>query len=285
MFSTISKNNKRREILNLACTSKELAVDVNHMKLKTGSRRPPQKLTTQLILDVYDAFLREYETTKIASALGVSQGTLMSWIEKYPELELAKTTAEQRRGKTSDFSNYVYQHLSPAIKKIWDEIVLWSDHANAQEKIQALLSGQPTRARQEIFIHALVSHSFNLSEACRIACVSRATVEQWKKDDYEFLQLVEEITWHKKNFFESALVDLVAMRNPGAVMFVNRTVNADRGYSEKLEVNHSGTIKQGIDIDELDLSIEVRRAILEALRKKKQSVIDVEEGTRAIEKV
>ena len=90
--------------------------------------------------------------------------------------------------------------------------------------------------------------------------------------------MIEEIEWHKCNFFEEALVDLVAMRNPGAVMFVNRTKNADRGYSEKIQVEHSGAIATSVSVDELELPMETRKELLRAVRASK--VIDVTDQKR-----
>jgi len=247
-----------------------------------GPRRPARKqVSIEFLLLFYEAFLREYEITKIATALETTVGTLQQWIEKFPELKEAKELAESRRKEQSSFSGYVFKHLSPEAKKVWDKITFWSGSDSTNEKIDQILSGQPTKLRQEIFVHALISNAFNLSEACRIACVSRQTVETWRKSDYAFLQMIEEIEWHKRNFFEEALVDLVAMRNPGAVMFVNRTKNADRGYSEKIQIEHSGQIASSVSIDELELPMETRKELLRAVRATK--VVDVTDPKQLVE--
>ncbi len=241
-------------------------------------RHPVKKeVTTEFLLTFYETFLREYEITKIAAALDTTPGTLEKWIEKFPELKEARELATKRRKQTTSFTNYIFKHLTPEAKQIWENIQFWEEaNGCANERIAAILSGRPTKLRQEIFIHALITYGFNLSEACRIACVPRATVEQWRKDDYEFLQLIEEIEWHKCNFFEQALVDLVAIGNPGAVLFCNRTRNADRGYTEKLQLEHTGNVSVGVDVDQLNLPIETRKQILAALREQKeQKVIDV----------
>ena len=239
-------------------------------------RKPAKKkVTLEFLLTFYEAFLREYEVTKIAASLNTTVGTLYKWIDKFPELYEAKQIAEQRRKSASTFTGYVYKHLSEEAKAVWDKIQFWESCEDASSKVDAMLSGRPTKLRQEIFVHALIHYGFNLSEACRIACVSRQTVETWRKADYSFLQLLEEIEWHKRNFFEHALVDLVACRNPGAVMFVNRTKNADRGYGEKSEVQHTGRVDIGIAIDELDLSMQTRLELLKALRAKQ--ILDVRE--------
>lgn len=236
-----------------------------------GPRKPPKKeVTIDFLLSFYEAFLREYEITKIAAALDTTAGTLHQWCEKFPELKLAKEKAEKSRQAQNTFSGYIYNHLSTEAKKVWDEIQFWNEAEPTNGKVNKILSGYPKKLRQEIFVHALIQYGFNLSEACRIAHVSRQTLDAWRRDDYEFLQMIEEIEWHKRNFFEHALVDLVAMRNPGAVMFVNRTKNADRGYSEKLAIDVNAHHASGINIEELDLPIDIRKEILTAMRKKKE---------------
>ena len=73
----------------------------------------------------------------------------------------------------------------------------------------------------------------------------------------------------KKNFFESSLIGLVEEGHPGAVIFANKTVNADRGYSEKLRIEHTAQGNDLIDINELELDLDTRKKILDAIRSKK----------------
>lgn len=235
------------------------------------------KVPLRFILDLYDAFLRESDMKKVADSLGLEYRTLITRMNTHPKLREVKELAESRRGNREAFSGYIYQHLSERAREIWDDLQFW-DGNSASEKIEKILANKPKKIRQELFIHALINSGFDLSEACRITGVSRWTLNNNWKADPEFQELLEEIQWHKKNFFEHALLDLVEQRHPGAVMFVNRTVNADRGYTEKLEVHHGGSVDTtGFTIDDLDLSIECRKEILEAMRKKKEKHADVKE--------
>lgn len=241
---------------------------------KGSTRRPRsaprKKVTTEFLLLFYEAFLRDREETKIAAALDTSWGNLEKWIAKFPELKFAKEMAIKRRTDSSTLSGYVLQRLSKETREIWDRIQFWKDSESVNDKIDELLSDKPTRVRQEIFIHALLHYSFSLSEACRIAGISRGTLSGWRRDDLGFVQLLEEIEWHKRNYFEAALVDLVTAGNPHAIMFVNRTKNADRGYNERMTVEHSGEITLGFSIDELNLPLETRKEILHAIRQRKE---------------
>lgn len=245
------------------------------------TRKLNGKPSLEFILDWYDAWLRTDNMGKVVEALNISSSNVLcAWMKRYPELKKAKELAESRRGSRDTFSGYIFKHLSKDAQGVWDQIKFW-DECKSFEKIEVILSGKTKRIRQELFIHALVSSSFDVSEALRMVAITRETFEHWRESDLEFRQLVEEIQWHKKNFFEHALMDLVELRHPSAVMFVNRTINADRGYSEKLEVNHSGSVQQDISIDDLDLDIETRKKILEALRIKR-AIRDVQASVKHV---
>jgi hypothetical protein len=105
--------------------------------------------------------------------------------------------------------------------------------------------------------------------------MSRKTFENWVTHEPEFGELMNEIHEHKKNFFEAALVGLVASGDSSATIFVNKTFNKDRGYNDKIELSVEGSVQHEhvhahvhahISVDELDLSLEVKREILQAIR-------------------
>ena len=249
-------------------------------------RKMNGKPTLSMILDFYDCCIREEDFTKVCEALEVPYNTMVSYIERYPAMAKAQKVAEQKRGTRRSLSDYVFKRLSPEAQKVWEEI---QGGKSSSKQIDQILTGKTKQLRQELFIHALVCSSFDLSTACRRVGISRSLLEYWRVNDMEFRAMIDEIQWHKKNFFEKSLVQLVEVGHPGATMFVNRTINADRGYSEKMQVEHSGTVHHsvGFDIDDLDLDIETRRKILEAVRKKKelkdrppQPIIDITPETR-----
>jgi hypothetical protein len=100
--------------------------------------------------------------------------------------------------------------------------------------------------------------------------ISRGYMEKWKEDP-EFLQMLEEIQFHKKNFYERALIGLVAENHAGAILFVNKTYNADRGYSERLDLNvNAQTGRVDWSIDDLDLDLETQKKLLAAIERKKR---------------
>lgn len=218
---------------------------------------------------------------KMSKNLGVSTVTLRSWKKKNEALRDAIDRGRNSQGKmtTQKWFDYVYQKLPANLMKIWDEIQDLESQPNGIQKIESLLETNGKRARQHIFLHALVTANFNVSRACSICNIPRRTFENWVTNEPDFSELMNEINVHKKNFFEASLVGLVARGDSAATIFVNRTYNRDRGYNEKVDVNVIGKIEHEhvhahISIDELELGLEVRTEILKAIRKRNQDAIE-----------
>jgi hypothetical protein len=225
----------------------------------------------------------EHEFTKQAQLIGVHLDTFKSWYNT-PAFKTAREKAEElKAGQAQSFGEYVFRQLTPEAQKVWKRIKdCWLDKETRQRPGQQAslhreMKSLGRKIRQELFIHALVYSNYNLSEACRLTGVSYNQLNGWRREDTGFKRLIEEVEWHKKNFFEHALMDLVAERYPAAVLFVNRTINADRGYSERLTLEHK--MDPSFGLDDLDLDLETRKKILEAIRNKKavssHPVIDV----------
>lgn len=238
-------------------------------------RKCPKVVEPRFLIDFYDACLREPKFSKVAAIYDTSIGGLQVWMEKHPELKLAKQLADERREQKNTLAGYVFQRLSPDAREIWEEIQFWDGADSAYEKIESILSGKSVQLRQELFIHALVSNNFDVSTACRLVNLSLKQINDWRDTDMNFRALVEEIQFHKKNFFERALIGLVEQNHPGAVMFANRTLNADRGYGDKMKIEHTGQIdiNHGFDIEDLELELDVKMKILDAIQRKRENLL------------
>lgn len=232
----------------------------------------------RLICDIYDAFLRNSSAVLACAAMEITTAKLSNILKRDPDCAEAKNLADERRQRDDTFGAYVVGRLSPEAKEAYEKIQFWKNHKSYAEKVDAILLGKSKKIRQELFVHTLAATTFDINEACRTTGVNRAQLEEWRMRDFEFRQMVQEIEFIKKNWYEAALHSLVQDRNPGAVMFVNKTQNRDRGYGEKVTHEHTGTIAHvAVNIDDLDLPIDTRRTILDALRKKQteKQVIDV----------
>ena len=204
--------------------------------------------------------------SRIAVEMGVADNTIAKLVRS-PMFALAREVAKEIKPHREDtFGRYVFRRLSKEGQELWKRIAFWSEHDEGNSYVDRILSKTNTHVRQELFIHALVTYAFDVSRACRMVGVSLQTLETWKKQE-SFGKLLEEIQFHKKNFFEKAMLDLVAQRNPMAVIYANKTINADRGYGDRVEVQHS--ISPGFNFADLDLDLNTRRKVLDAIRRRK----------------
>jgi len=228
------------------------------------------------IFDAYELAKSGMLERKIAGVLGISHRTLLVWKDKKPSFGRAlKRGRRSYKGKEGgmSFRDYVYKRLSPELKRLWKEInKLDKKKTSGVERIEALLAKRGVRVRQHLFIYAWTSANFSISSALNKVNLNRSTFDQWKNNDPEFAALVDEIHWHKQNFFEDHLCRLVAGGDTSATIFANKTINRGRGYDDskqRVDVNVKGEIKHTIvNIDDMELSIETRKEILEAIRKR-----------------
>lgn len=225
-------------------------------------------------VDIF-AMAREGASDKvIAKQLGVGAPTLSNWKKKHPSVRYAfkKARKERKANENTDWQAYVRGRLSKKLVPLWDKIVTFEREQNGYSRIEALLEGKGKRTRQQLLVYALLQTGFNLSKALRKVAISRRTFDEWRENDPEFIDLVGEIELVKKDFFEEGLVRLIRSGDSPATIFANRTVNRDRGYGESTEVKLSGNIGFiPVPIHELDLPLEVQRAILEAINNRKDT--------------
>lgn len=246
------------------------------------------KFQESFLITAYELARDGMSNKKIGETIGCNKQTFINWLRKKPALKEAITRGRTRSGSrvVTDFREYVYSQLPDNLKKLWDKINHFHEEGNSLSKIEALLQDQGAGVRKHLFLYALVNSNFNPSQACRMVNLPFKTFRGWCEHDPEFQELVEEINIHKGNFFEGALLGLVASGDTSATVFANRTFNANRGYNPKSEinVNINGQVNHKIGIvkvDTLNLPLEVRKQILDATRQKalpapREDIVDAE---------
>lgn len=211
-------------------------------------------------VDIFIYAKQGMSDTDIAKTLGAHITSFNNWRKVHPECQYALDKARNsvaNGGTPQTLAEYVYQKLPADLQVLWDKIAYLEDMDGGLEKVELLLSSQPTEIRQLLFIHALSSTAFNVSRAMSMVCVTRSDVHKWTQTDPHFVELMNEIQFHKKNFFEQALVDLVTLRSPMAVIHVNKTLNKDRGYGESIKVEGEIThIHRIVPVAKLNLPLE-----------------------------
>jgi hypothetical protein len=119
------------------------------------------------------------------------------------------------------------------------------------------------KCRQRVWLFAYYGTDYSRSEACRLAGVDPEVVKGWLADK-NFAALMRQMEDSKKDLYESALVGLVKQGEPSAVVFANKTLNRDRGYNDKVESTLNVNVSHSVD--DLGLSLEERKKLLEAVR-------------------
>ncbi len=223
---------------------------------------------------------------EIARVIGVTKKTMTSWRKARPAVEDAfkrgRKGNEKRKENPQTFIEYVYEHVPEHLQECMDEILACAQEGTGVARVEALLRNQGKQARQHLFMHSLVTANFNASRACSMVNISRQTLEDWILKDPDFGDLMDEIHWHKKNYCEAGLFSMIDEGNVNAIIFANRTLNKDRGYSEKVEIEVSGTVQHNhtvIAIDSLDLPLPVRQTLLDAIRAGKMKILETNGAT------
>lgn len=243
------------------------------------TKHKQKKYGPSYVLKVYKLALAGLSKNKIAQALGIEFRTYMKWKRKYPEFfdAIAEGRADRKAQGKDDFKDYVYNQLPEHLQDLWSEIDNMHKESSGVARIEALLKQAGKGARQQLFLYALVHNCFNPSVASTFVNVSWHEMNQWCQADPDFQALVDQIQVHKKNFFEGALVKLVKEGDVSATIFVNKTFNKDRGYSEKIIIEDESA-RPTIMVDDLDLPLEVRKEILAAMRRKQNPTVKVIEN-------
>lgn len=220
-------------------------------------------------------YLRCYELAKegkddhqISKILGVDPRRFSAWVRSKPALAEALEKARKETGKSGKFQEYVFGRLPQSLKELWQQIMEIHTDENADflgEELDRLLEGRGERARQHLFLYALIKYNFSLTAARRSVNITPSVYKRWCQDP-EFSDLVYSVHECKKDFFESALVELVGKGDTSAVIFANKTINRDRGYQERQEHAVAANISHRHQID--DLPLEVKRQVLLALQNK-----------------
>lgn len=234
---------------------------------------PPRKKKFQNT-NYVDIFLYARDgmsTNAIARAIGVSQPAFLEWLERDPAVQDAFDRGRAHSQKET-YPEVVFNHLPPDLQELWLQIEALGEENSGITMVDNLLTLKGTQARQRLFLYSLAHGGFNFSQSLRKLAIGRKTYEQWCASDPDFLEMVHELEWHKDNFIENALMWRIAAGDTPAIIHASKTKLRNRGYGEKIQVEHTGQIehKHSIDVMALDLPLETRKSILAAVRQHNQ---------------
>lgn len=221
------------------------------------------------LFDVYEFAREGLSQQRIAEAIGVPWDTFDGWYRKKVLLREAYKRGVAVRDRPAQQLVYVYGHLPPDLREVWDTLVNIGDRRDAADEVDKLLGPLGEKGKQLLLLHTLATNHWNLSTALYRLRLEVARFRKWCHEDEDFAALIREVEWHKDNYYESALLGRVAAGDPNAILHVARTRLRGRGYGDKVEVEVSGhvthevTVATPVDLDALALPVELRRQLLD----------------------
>ncbi len=255
------------------------------MGLKTKRRkRVYGKWQNRYYVDIYILASKGYNDTQIAGALSIPLDTFKGWKKRKPTVKYALKEGKNpsKNGAITNVLDFVYDRLPDTHKELYDEIMRAGDKKNEKngyERVRKLLENEGEDTRKMLFLYAIVNSNFNKSAAMKKVCVSTTVLSRWMKDP-EFTSLMDRIHDGMKDFYEGALVQACADGETQAIIFANRTKNKDRGYGDKLEMEHTGKIthEHTFQLDIAKLSLKAQREVfsqMEAFEKQQEQMEEV----------
>lgn len=245
----------------------------------TGKLKRKPKWRDEFYVEGYRLAKEGLSDEQIRQRLGVSITTFEKWKNVRPAFRQALLQARSKdRSHVETFSQFIHGRLPAAAKRLWEEMeqaerIFEEGGDDRRDAVIDMIATQGKRLRQQLFVHALVCSNFQVSFACRRTGISVPEVKGWASKDAGFAELLAGVQQCKKDFFEGALIDLVAKRDSAAVIFVNKTVNKDRGYGEsKDDVTRKVQHEHRLVLDELPL--EAQKALLEAMKRKESRLLE-----------
>ncbi|MBN8573935.1 MAG: hypothetical protein J0M05_08480 [Candidatus Kapabacteria bacterium] len=97
-------------------------------------------------------------------------------------------------------------------------------------------------AKKKLFLEVLKKKAGNVSLACDAVGITRQTFYEWKKDDVDFVNGVDDVQEYLLDYSESKLMEKISEGSETSIIFHLKTKGKSRGYTEKTEVQHSGEI-------------------------------------------
>jgi len=236
------------------------------------------KWRDEFYVTVYELILAGKSRADVAAALGVAVATFNNWCQENETLKdtvkRARAIVKSRPPPNESFLDYCYQRLPPDLRPLWEELTKADRQPNPERAIELLMADKGKRTRQLLFVHALTTTArWSASEALRRIGETPATLRAWIEQDPDFQTLMLTIKEMKKDYIEGAYFGLVGAGDSAAILFGMRTLNADRGYSNKVTVKHEhegSVLHQHVDLATLDVDIDTKRKMLDAMRKARE---------------
>ncbi|MDA8122946.1 MAG: hypothetical protein M0Z38_10315 [Deltaproteobacteria bacterium] len=113
---------------------------------------------------------------------------------------------------------------------------------STREQYEATIEERKAKEKAQ-FLEALKLKFGNVTEACRaINIASRQTPYNWRREDTAFASEWDDVIEGLKDFAESKLLLNISRGKEASIFFFLKCRAKDRGYIERVDVNHSGKL-------------------------------------------
>ncbi len=113
----------------------------------------------------------------------------------------------------------------------------------SKEETLAKLAAKTERKKSKV-LKALVESKGIVAYACEAAGITRKTFYEWKKDDPEFAEKVDDITEATLDRVEGKLLEAINDDNITAIIFYLKTKGRKRGYVEQIDTNVTNSFEK-----------------------------------------
>lgn len=96
---------------------------------------------------------------------------------------------------------------------------------------------EQTEQVKKAAVESLYANNGNVTAMCRALKISRTQFYQWKKDDKEFSQAIDNVVEYNIDKVEDALMRQIEKGDTTAIIFFLKTIGKKRGYVERSEIN------------------------------------------------
>jgi hypothetical protein len=214
-----------------------------------------------LIWKCYAETLEHGDLDTVSKALGLTPSEFKQLLESNEAFRNANASANAKRGL-----GVIEDFIDPETKMQW-ALICGCDQDLQQEALLNLATNGD-RARQRMFLHAVVESRFNVPKVCKLLGIGKKTLDTWTRTSPEFRELLESINWAKREFVEAKLMELVDTGSERATIEANKSLNREvYGDVTRVEgtIDHRHAVAL-IDVTALKLNLETRVQLLEAVR-------------------
>jgi len=96
--------------------------------------------------------------------------------------------------------------------------------------------------KKQLFLEVFERKACNVKEACAAMRMPRSVYYFWRKADPAFAQAADDVLEGMKDFAESKLFLNIQAGKEASIFFFLKCRAKDRGYIERLDVNHNATL-------------------------------------------